>query len=223
MTIGEQIRTARQAKKIRQHVIADELGVTIQAVSQWERDKTVPSQLNLMRLANLLDIKIDGLEVIKQMPLFAKPANYAPLIGQFPTIFYGKAGEELLRQDEMADFPDHDLPTTEMIPFNWQAVGNVFAMKVEDRSMAPDFLPGDIIIADAGITAEPGDYIIGQCFPLKGGLFRRLRIRGVDEDGKDIADFVPLNSDYPTDTVTLGKTGEVTGCVREFRRILREK
>lgn len=223
MTLGEQIRAARIAKKIRQHVVADELDVTVQAVSQWERDKTVPSELNLMKLAKMLDMEIDGLEVIKQLPMFAKPASYAPLVSPYPTIFYGKLGDYVVNDDDYSDAPAFDSLVTEMIPITWTAAGNVFAMRIDDKSMAPDLLPGDIIIADAGVEARPGDFVVGQCYPHKQGLIRRLRLKGKNEDGKDIADLVPSNSDFPTDTIVLGETGEVTGCVREFRRILREK
>lgn len=224
MTLGQQISEARKAKNIRQNVIAQELGVTVQAVSQWERDKTIPSQLNLMRLSALLDIKIDGLEVIKHIPMLARPATYAPLISAFPTLFYGPAGQaEYLRPEGEVDFVDFDYGKSEMVPITWDAQGNVFAMKIEDTSMMPTFKPGDLIIVDSGIKPSPGDFVIGQHFPSGAGLLRKYRAKGVDDEKRQVVDLVPLNEDYSTETITLGKTGEITGCVKEIRRIIKEK
>ncbi|WP_208179103.1 LexA family transcriptional regulator [Sinorhizobium medicae] len=225
MTLGEQISAARRAKKLRQHIVAEELGVTVQAVSQWERDKTVPSPMNLMRLSRLLGVKFDGLEILKHIPMFAKPATYAPLLGPFTTLFYGpgKQDDDPPYFDDFGDFIAFEDPKTEMIPISWDPIGNVFAMRIEDRSMAPNFLPGDIIIVDAGIKPEPGNFVVGQAYPTKGGVFRKYRLKGTDADGKEVVDLVPLNSDFPTTTITVTSTGEITGCLREHRRFFGEK
>lgn len=231
MTLGQQIKAARRAKNVRQHTIATELGVTVQAVSQWERDKTVPSQMNLMKLSQLLDEKFDGLEALRQIPLFAKPATYAPLLSPYPTYFYGTRFQEddspFDDLNDFVDFIDHGKNDTEMVPVTWEPAGNIFAMRVEDTSMSPDFMPGDIVIFDAGLKPHPGDFVIAQTFPSKGGLFRKYRLREIAAGGAAIVDLAPLNSDFPTLTITTGSTsettGEITACLREVRRTFREK
>ncbi|RSC31511.1 XRE family transcriptional regulator [Agrobacterium sp. FDAARGOS_525] len=67
-TVGPQIRYARIARNMGQADVADALGVTVQAVSQWERDETTPSGLNLLKLHKLLALEIPsnlaGLEAV---------------------------------------------------------------------------------------------------------------------------------------------------------------
>ncbi|MGT2444495.1 helix-turn-helix domain-containing protein [Ensifer adhaerens] len=226
MTLGEQLAAARKAKKIRQHVVAEELGVTIQAVSQWERDKTVPSALNLARLSSFLGVQFKGMEALKNIPMLGKPASYAPMIVPFSTLFYGQGKQPLEDEAERfsdSDFLDFDFDNNEMVPITWQPAGNVFAMRIEDRSMVPQFLPGDIVIVDSGVAPEPGAFVVAQKYPSKGGLVRKYQSRGEDEEGRALADLSPLNPDYPTDTIVVGKTGEITGFIREFRRMFGEK
>jgi len=55
VTVGRNIRDARDAKDWTQRKLAAELGVDIRAVSRWERGGIMPSTKNLMRLAELLD------------------------------------------------------------------------------------------------------------------------------------------------------------------------
>ena len=51
MTIGEQIRELRKKQNMTQEDLAARLYVTPQAVSQWERDLTIPNTDKLAKLA----------------------------------------------------------------------------------------------------------------------------------------------------------------------------
>lgn len=59
--IGANIMKARKAKGYTQMTLADALGVSFQAVSNWERGQTCPDIANLSVLSRLLDISIDEL------------------------------------------------------------------------------------------------------------------------------------------------------------------
>ena len=59
--IGANIMKARKAKGYTQMTLADALGVSFQAVSNWERGQTCPDIANLSTLSRLLDISIDEL------------------------------------------------------------------------------------------------------------------------------------------------------------------
>ena len=61
MTLGQRIRAARSRLKISQEVVADELGITKQAVSGWERDREIPEVPKLMPLARKLKVPIEWL------------------------------------------------------------------------------------------------------------------------------------------------------------------
>lgn len=61
MTIGMTIRQLRQERDITQEQLADALGITSRAVSQWECDRTAPDISQLPALANFFDVTTDHL------------------------------------------------------------------------------------------------------------------------------------------------------------------
>lgn len=61
MSIGSNILNKRQEKRMTQEKLAECLGVTRQAVSDWERDANKPEIQNLIDLAKLFEVSIDWL------------------------------------------------------------------------------------------------------------------------------------------------------------------
>lgn len=68
--IAERLQKLRKEHGYSQEQLADELGVSRQAVSKWERGEASPDTDNLIALARLYNISVDGL-------LFEKPAEGA--------------------------------------------------------------------------------------------------------------------------------------------------
>ena len=61
MKIGENIRALRQRKGLTQEQVAQQLGVTYQAVSKWEKGTTAPDIALLPEIALLFGVTIDAL------------------------------------------------------------------------------------------------------------------------------------------------------------------
>lgn len=61
MKIGNRLRNLREQNNITQAQIADELGITQGAVSQWEAGATNPSLRTISRLATILNCTVDEL------------------------------------------------------------------------------------------------------------------------------------------------------------------
>lgn len=59
MTIGEKIGELRKLKGVSQEILANELGVSRQAVSKWEHGQSKPSTENLKCLAAYFDITLE--------------------------------------------------------------------------------------------------------------------------------------------------------------------
>lgn len=57
--IGQRITALRKAHSLTQAELADRLSVTHQAVSQWERNETLPDILILPRLAEIFEVTVD--------------------------------------------------------------------------------------------------------------------------------------------------------------------
>ena len=58
MSLGENIKRRRRALKLSQEYVAEQLGVSRQAVSKWETGQSEPSANNLAELAQLLNVSI---------------------------------------------------------------------------------------------------------------------------------------------------------------------
>lgn len=62
--------------------------------------------------------------------------------------------------------------------------------------MNPVFNEGDLVIIDPDESPRPGDYVVAS----NGGdeaTFKKYRPRGIDENGQEVFELVPLNEDYP--------------------------
>lgn len=69
MSIGSTIKKLRRERNMTQEQLAEYLGITANAVSQWECDRTAPDISQLPMLAYVLDVSIDeilGVNTYKQ-------------------------------------------------------------------------------------------------------------------------------------------------------------
>ena len=61
MSIGERITMLRKERQLSQGQLAQQLGVSRQAVSKWENGQTSPDTVKLIQLAELLDTEVEYL------------------------------------------------------------------------------------------------------------------------------------------------------------------
>ncbi len=76
MSLGANIRRLREERKLTQEKIADELEVSYQAVSSWERDEYKPDLDNLLKLAEVLDVSLSAIVEEKNKVFKTKEAIY---------------------------------------------------------------------------------------------------------------------------------------------------
>ena len=78
MTLGENIKEQRTAHGLSQETLAQEMGVSRQAVTKWEADQSAPSSEKLIALAKLFRVSLDelvGNEVTRGEPSQSKQPN----------------------------------------------------------------------------------------------------------------------------------------------------
>ncbi len=61
MSLGSNIADRRKRRGLTQEKLAELVGVSFQAVSQWERDESLPDTAHLLALAGALDASLDAL------------------------------------------------------------------------------------------------------------------------------------------------------------------
>lgn len=96
-----------------------------------------------------------------------------------------------------------------------------FGLEIEGDSMVPDYQPGDIVIIEPEWQPRPGD-----CVAARNGkqeaTFKKYRLRGINSDGNDIFELVPINEDYPT--VRSDETPlTIIGVMAESRRKIKRR
>ncbi len=65
LSLGEKVRSIRKWKGLKQKDIADKLGITVQAVSQYERNIRVPTDKMLTKLSNVLSTDLSNYKVFR--------------------------------------------------------------------------------------------------------------------------------------------------------------
>ena len=61
MSIGSIIKGLRREKNITQEQLAEYLGITSRAISQWECDRTAPDISQIPALCHIFDVSADAL------------------------------------------------------------------------------------------------------------------------------------------------------------------
>ena len=61
MTFGEKMQELRRKAGMSQDTLAEQLDVSRQAVSKWERDETMPETEKVVRIAQLFHVSLDEL------------------------------------------------------------------------------------------------------------------------------------------------------------------
>lgn len=107
-TFGARIAQYRKDAVMTQEQMAQELGITAQAVSKWENGQSLPDITQLPRLAELFDVSIDALfgmePAAQEEPEFtaeALPWENDPLT--LHAVLY--AGHTLIGRQEIAKYP----------------------------------------------------------------------------------------------------------------------
>ena len=74
MSLGTQIQSYRKRAHLSQEQLAEQLGVSRQAVTKWESGQSAPSTKNLAQLAGILNVSLDELaELTAETDTAAEP------------------------------------------------------------------------------------------------------------------------------------------------------
>lgn len=162
------------------------LGVTAQAVQQWEAGKTSPRGHRLRDVAAALDVTVEHLlygdgsslaSVSVVRKFVPKPdANVEPgpdLRGHVPLISWVQAGNWEAVIDNFAPGDAED-----WLPCPRKFGPHAFALRVRGVSMEPKYQDGDIIFVDPDAQAEHGKNIVVRLDDEHEATFKQLVMEG---------------------------------------------
>jgi SOS-response transcriptional repressor LexA len=215
MDLADLIRTARLRLRLSQEELANRVGVSRQAVQQWEKaGGTGPNRKIRLRVAEVLGLPASAIDPMASasvtpvedsddrgatVPLYALSElyfNIEPLLNAS----LGAVAKLSVAVDQ----------------------NRCFAVRVDDDSMAPNFVVDDIVIVDPGVSPEPQDDVV-VAFDSQPSLLRRYVPRGLDKHGRRVFDLTTPNADCVTLTCHSDMPVKVLGVVVEVRRRLARK
>lgn len=119
-----------------------------------------------------------------------------------------------------ADFADEN--PDEYVDGDECIVQEAFGLRVKGDSMEPLFHNGDLIIIDPTAEPRPGDFVIARLIDEGETTFKKLRIKGMNKEGKAVMELIPLNPDYETYNSEITRF-QIIGKVIEHRTYFRRR
>lgn len=174
MALKDRIRTARRAARLTQAQLAELIGVSSQAVTQWEvgqkRDGVVreiePSKENLLLIARHTRVPLEWL--MTGHPLPEQDAN-----GRLLFASDGVRTVPLLSMREAASDQPIDQKTPR-IPAAFACGPRAFAVQAVDQANSPVIDPGDKVIIDPDRKTSPNQLVMALPFDSDEPIIGRL-------------------------------------------------
>ena len=137
---SKNLKIIRETKRISQQEIADKIGVDRSTIGYWENGKADPTMLNVIKLAETLNVDIVTLiggNLNFDNADFLEPKVVETI--QIPVLGIIKAGTPIEAQENILEYID--------IPKEWIKGGKRFyGLKISGDSMFPKYQPNDIVI-----------------------------------------------------------------------------
>jgi transcriptional regulator with XRE-family HTH domain len=202
-TLGDRIRLRRKSLQLTQKQLAQQVKVSHVAISQWEKEETLPRGENLLRLAEALGCApaflIDG-----DGPVFSESA-YGGL-HQIPLLFQRDVAQWLTDDSSVR----HELLMHNDMALSQQS----FAFRVEEQAMMPAIVRDDVVIIDPQVSPQPGDSVLALQQQI--ALIRTWRQRS-SEGGVTQFELAPININFP-ELHSSRENLKLIGTVVELRR-----
>lgn len=201
-TLAERLKYAMEVlppKKIKGVELARAVGVKPPSVSDWLSGKSKNMDgPNLVRAAKFLKVNSTWLGTGAGQPTDKEKEqgqnfdfNTLELI-KIPVLDYVQAG---MWKDTSFDgvTPLSYTYTT----YDGSDPSEIFSIIVRGDSMEPDFKEGDMLVIDSSLQPKPGCFVVAKNGNDE-ATFKKYRVTGYDEFGRDEFELVPLNDNYPT-------------------------
>ncbi|WP_232090134.1 XRE family transcriptional regulator [Aeromonas caviae] len=154
---------------------------------EWAKSKNLIalSAVPLSKTASVLnenDVKFSNVELAE-----------IPVGRRVPILSYVQAGNWREMCEQASGFDGN----VEYVSASIDIGPRGFGLWLRGNSMTPMFNEGDLVIIDPDEQPRPGDYVVAKNGSEE-ATFKKYRPRGIDENGQEVFELVPLNDDFPT-------------------------
>ena len=133
---GERLKKARLDKKLSQEMLAKLIGVTRNAITNYEKNSNTPTYENMKKLSLILGVDLSSQE---------KNVKFIPIVG---TASCGVLENNCLQEENLKTYIQED---------EWNK--NLYAVIACGDSMATEIYDGDRAIIDPSIKVQNGDIV----------------------------------------------------------------
>lgn len=208
MEIKDWIKAARLHRQWTQEELGEATGRTKANVGHWENGKHEPKFDLLVAIAHATGFP----PPVLRLP--SSPAETSYGLRQYPVFSHTQAAA-------LADAGDLPEPGKSLdTEFGKDGASpRAFFLALEGDAMAPEFRAGDRVLVDPQVRPQPGDHVLARD-GRRQAMLRKYRVRGVDDEGAEVFDLVPVNPDHAVLRSDRNRL-VLIGTVVEHRRHLR--
>ena len=158
MTLGEKIASARKEKGMTQEMLAEQLGVTRQAVARWETGLSVPDAGMLVRIAGALDTTVNDLLGEEEPEQGRDLAAELEALNRQLAEMVGRVGGYDVRIEEVHHTQKKDAPSGTAITLAEEIIGRIGTKERWVNRPAAD--PSELAIASIREGTVPGIHTV---------------------------------------------------------------
>lgn len=191
----------RTKLELSQTQLAVRLGVRKQTVSSWERGVSDPRMDTAQQMAKLSGASLEWL-LTGIGASGGADTNVALYVGRGRRVAI--VGDTITRRS-------NKVRKHEYIQTYFECSARSEARTIVGDSMAPEFLPGDVVVIDPAIKPVPGDFVFVEMNDGR-SLFRKYR----PLSGRNVQyELVPLNPDWPIERIDKDNPAKLCGVMSE--------
>ncbi|WP_051488754.1 helix-turn-helix domain-containing protein [Aliarcobacter lanthieri] len=178
---GNRLKQARKDKKLSQEALANLVGVSRNAITNYEKNSNTPTYDNMKKLSSILGVNLADQETnVKSVPILS-------------TASCGSAQINCLQDEKMKTFINED---------EWNK--DLYAVVACGDSMATEIYDGDIAIIDPFVKVQNGDMVY-----YKIDEESAIKVFFEDEDNY-LINFIPFNTNENFKIRTIRKDDKET-------------
>lgn len=210
--IGNRITTTRKEAGFSTIKELSEIsGLKPARISNWEQGTRMPGPEEIKELAKLLNVSPAYLLCLSDDKYFGMPGRGKDSYKKLPILLLSNQTSSDLIIENIEDFVLIESQNLNMH-------SNLIAIKIEDASMSPEFVPGDLIIIDTEKNIEPGKNIVAYLKLDNRFYFRKYIEKENMHSDKTTLELVPQNKDWAMKTINSIDNIKILGMVVEHRR-----
>jgi len=167
--IGNKLKSLRQQAGLTQGDFSQKSGIPLPTIKKLEQNERIPRSNLSKKIADFFKIKEAELYIDFEIKNFSEeqiPVKKIPLISWVSANRFGEASDP------------YPLGDAEEWLYTTAKGERMFALKVKNDCMEPEFREGDRIIVNPNVEAASGDYVIVRDNKKNEATFKQLKIYG---------------------------------------------